>query len=122
MEGKKQTRGMAPCFAAIVAVALSLSVATAARAQTFDNLTFHTITPCRIFDTRPSQGGTGALAAGETRGFDVFGATLSTQGGNSSGCALPEMTSDGVAQTIAIAVNLSTVDPQGGGTLKGWAG
>lgn len=122
MEGEKDVRGMTSGLAAIVAIVSSLCGATGARAQNFDNLVFHTVTPCRLFDTRISQGGTGPLASQEIRGFNVFGATLSSQGGDPSGCGLPELTTDGVPQTIAIAVTMASLSPQGSGTLKMWAG
>ena len=104
---------------AVIAVALLAAAGTGvAHAQSFDNLVLNTITPCRLFDTR---GGTGPLAAGETRGFNVFGSDLSSQGGSATGCGIPELLS-GVPQTFAIAVNIVAANPQGLGNLKGFAG
>ena len=106
--------------------AISLLIATGAgaqdlAAQTFNNLVLNTITPCRIVDTRITASGDHPLVAGETRGFNVFGTDLSSQGGASTGCAIPGLSS-GIPQTFAIAVNLVAVTPQSLGTLKGWAG
>jgi hypothetical protein len=85
------------------------------------NQAFHTVTPCRVIDTRTTSAGHTPLGAGETRGFSVFGADLSAQGGSSSGCGIPQLIA-GAPQTYAIAINIVAVDPQGQGTLKGWAG
>ena len=98
---------------------LTLSCTPSALAQNIDHLVFHTITPCRIIDTRvPST----PLGSNEARGFNVFGTNLSSQGGSTSGCGLPELAGDGSAQTMAIAVNVIAINPQGSGNLKGWAG
>jgi hypothetical protein len=107
----------------VVSLVASLVVgfAESARAQSFDNLVLNTITPCRLFDTRVVNGGTGPLSAGEVRGFNVFGSDLSSQGGSLTGCGIPELVS-GVPQTFAIAVNIVAANPQGIGTLKGFAG
>src|SRR5262249_6312584 len=76
---------------------------------------------CKLFDTRPGAGGTGPLATGETRGFNVFGSSLSSQGGSSTGCGIPEL-NNSLPQTFAIAVNIVVIGPQGNGTLQGRAG
>jgi len=89
-------------------------------AQEFDDLIFHTVTPCRLFDTRLTAAG--PLAVNETRGFNVFGSGLTGQGGEATGCGLPTLLSNGDPQTIAIAVNVVAVSPQSIGNLKGWAG
>jgi len=85
-------------------------------------LMLHELTPCVLFDTRPSQGGTGALAANEARTFHVVGSTsdFASQGGTAGGCGIPGF--DGTTpQTEMVFLNLVAVDPAGGGNLKVWA-
>lgn len=69
---------------------------------------------CVLFDTRESQGGTGALAAGETRKFSLVG-DLTGQGGD-AGCAV----SSGGFPVEAYHLNLVAIDPAGAGNLKAW--
>jgi len=58
--------------------------------DTTQDYVFTPVTPCRIFDTRPTGAG-GAFAAGETREYFVYGTTaISNQGGNPAGCASPK--------------------------------
>jgi hypothetical protein len=102
-------------FGAVSLFALVAAGAAPARAQFFDDLVLHTVTPCRLWDTR----NTTPISAGATRGFNVFGSNLSSQGGNSSGCGLP---STAPATTIAVAINFVATNSAGAGTLKGWAG
>lgn len=109
------------CGRTIVTMWLLALANGSAWAQNFDNLLFHSLTPCRIIDTRHTSGGDHPLASTETRGFNVFG-DLSNQGGSNTGCGLPEFDVSGNPQTIAIAVNFAAVNPQGIGNLKGWAG
>jgi hypothetical protein len=92
-----------------------------ASAQSFDELVLNTVPVCKLFDTKPAFGGTGPMASGETRSFNVFGNDLSSQGGSATGCGIPEL-NNGIPQTFAIAVNIIVNGPQGDGKLKGWAG
>jgi hypothetical protein len=107
---------------AILALAFGLLPPGVAQAATGDPLVFHELTPCAVFDTRPSQGGTGALAGGESRTFHVVGSTsdFASQGGTPGGCGIPGF--DGTTpQTEMVYLNLVSVDPAGGGNLKVWA-
>ena len=63
---------------------------------------FHTVTPCRLVDTRNAAGPTGgpALAAGAVRELPVAGA-----------CGVP-------ASAVAVAVNLTVVTPSTAGFLE----
>ena len=54
-----------------------------------DDLIYVAVEPCRLTDTRPSEGGTGPLPVDSSRNFLVYGADLSSQGGNATGCAHP---------------------------------
>jgi len=63
---------------------------------------FHTLTPCRVADTRSPAGSFGgpALAAGVPRAFDVTAA----------GCGVPP-------EAVAVALNVTVVAPTAAGTL-----
>jgi hypothetical protein len=107
---------------AVLALALGLLPPGVAQAATGDPLVFQELTPCALFDTRPSQGGTGALAGGESRTFHVVGSTsdFAAQGGTAGGCGIPGF--DGSSpQTEMVYLNLVAVDPAAGGNLKVWA-
>lgn len=77
------------------------------------NQTFTPVTPCKIFDSRPVQGGTGAFAANETRTILVTGDT-EPQGGADGGCGLPYA-------ATAVQVNFVVIDPVATGSIKLWA-
>jgi hypothetical protein len=106
---------------------LPLGGAAAARAQLpgplATNLTFNSIQPCRIIDTRLAGG---ALSPGVNRMFNVVGVSaigsLDSQGGNHNGCPIPGFsggpTSLGTVQ--AVAVNLIAVGATGPGDLLAW--
>jgi hypothetical protein len=107
---------------AVLALSLGLLPPGVAQAATGDPLVFQELTPCALFDTRPSQGGTGALAGGESRTFHVVGSTsnFAAQGGTAGGCGIPGF-SGGDPQTEMVYLNLVAVDPAAGGNLKVWA-
>jgi hypothetical protein len=66
-----------------------------------NDLVYTALTPCRLFDTRPSQGGTGAIASGTSRTFDTAraGGNFASQGGkNNSDCGVPT----GVSAVVVI--------------------
>ena len=77
-----------------------------------DNQTFTPITPCRIFNSRPDQGGTGKFTANETRTIQVT-ADTSGQGGDGV-CGIP-------TTATAVATNISVTQPDAQGNLKVWA-
>jgi len=93
----------------------ALIAVSPAAAQNFDDLVLHTVTPCRLWDTR----NTSPIPANTTRNFNVFGNNFSGQGGNAAGCGLP-VTSP--ASVVAVAINFVATNSAGNGTLKGWAG
>jgi hypothetical protein len=107
---------------AVVALAFGLLPLGVAQAATGDPLVFQELTPCALFDTRPSQGGTGALDGGESRTFHVVGSTsdFAAQGGTAGGCGIPGFAGSS-PQTEMVYLNLVAVDPSGGGNLKIWA-
>ena len=80
------------------------------------DLVFTPVTPCRIFDTRTSQGGTGPIPAAGIKGFAVWGQTsFSAQGGAAGNCGLVATNN-----TAAVAVNLTVVLPAAGGFITAY--
>ena len=77
-----------------------------------EDYVYTAVTPCRIVDTRPSQGGSGIIPGKSSRDFYVYGdgTTIGSQGGNSSGCASPR------GEPRAVHIN-ATVVPQANGFL-----
>ena len=72
-----------------------------------DNLVYVAVDPCRLADTRPTEGGTGALSVGSSRNFSVYGADLSGQGGDASGCLHPREASG--VEPVAISAYVVAV-------------
>jgi hypothetical protein len=71
------------------------------------DLVYTPVTPCRILDTRPSQGGTGPIAANGTKNFLIWGqTTFAGQGGAASNCGIVAG-----SNTAAVAVNFTVVSP-----------
>lgn len=77
------------------------------------NQTFTPVTPCKIYDSRPQQGGSGVFATNEIRTITVTGDTPA-QGGTQGGCGIPH-------EATAVQMNFVIVDPLGTGSLKLWA-
>ena len=80
------------------------------------DLVYTPVTPCRVFDSRVSQGGPGPIAANTQRNVFVAGAVanFAVQGGTVGGCGVP------IGATSAI-VNFVTVLPAGPGNIRAWA-
>jgi len=94
-------------------IALVLSALPAA-AQNQHDMTFHTVPPCTVVDTRVVGG---AFAVGETRTYNVVGTgSLAAQGGSATGCSVPGF-SNGIAQVQAVALNVVAVTPTGVGYI-----
>jgi len=77
-----------------------------------DDLVYTPVVPCRIVDTRTSQGGPGAIGSFATYDIKVWVASggFSAQGGDASNCNIP-------ANPAAVALNFAAVDPAGPGNL-----
>ncbi len=77
-------------------------------------LTYTSITPCRIVDTRASGAG-GAFTAGQQRTFQVSGtgSGFAAQGGTSGGCGLP-------ADAVAVEASITAVGPAGVGYARAY--
>jgi hypothetical protein len=69
-------------------------------------------TPCRLFDTRPTQNGLGALIPGVTRTYSAT-APVAQQGGP-GGCTAP-------SGTAVAMIQISTISPPAAGLLQGGA-
>lgn len=103
--------------ALFLASALSLLTSVSAHAQAPD-LTYHTVAPCVVVDTRVAVG---AFAANETRTYTVVGSgSLASQGGSSSGCGVPGF-SNSIPQVQAVALNIVAINPTTAGHLQAWA-
>jgi hypothetical protein len=77
------------------------------------DLVYTPITPCRVFDTRPTQGGTGPIAAAGTKSFRIYGVTTyAGQGGTASNCGITAGDN-----TAAVAMNVTVVTPAAGGFI-----
>ena len=85
------------------------------------NLLYTSMQPCRLFDTRVAGG---ELVTNTSRQFNAVGVSsagsLSSQGGDPSGCPIPGFDSYALAQVQAIAINLAVVSPSGTGVLTAW--
>jgi len=92
---------------ALVSLSTTILLATSSiPAQAQENLIYVPVSPCRIVDTRPGQGGEGAISAGTSRRFLVSGA-VSSQGGTSAGCPAPRPGSPLAVSAYVTAVPLS---------------
>jgi len=79
------------------------------------DLVYTPVTPCRLFDSRVSQGGPGPIAANSQWNVFVAGsANFFAQGGTPMGCSVP------IGATSAI-INFVTVLPAGPGNIRAWA-
>jgi hypothetical protein len=109
----------------LVAAAFFVLSIAPANAQP-DDLLFVPLPPCRVIDTRSASGG--GLAPDVARPFFFRGPTRNysaspNQGGNSAGCGIPDLTSDGAPEenlAKAVALNIVAVSPQGPGHLTAW--
>lgn len=93
----------------------ALLLAMPAAAQNQHDMTFHTVPPCTVVDTRLAGG---AFSVGETRAYNVAGAiNLTSQGGSStSGCGIPGWSSN-IAQAQAVELAISGINPAGSGYI-----
>jgi hypothetical protein len=103
----------------ILIVAAFVAVSTNAIAQlgsASSDLVYTPVTPCRIFDTRQSQGGTGSIAAAGTKNFVVWGQTsYAAQGGKNTNCGITAG-----SDTAAVAINVTVVTPAAGGFVTAY--
>jgi hypothetical protein len=103
----------APLVAAVAAPRL---VTAPVLGESDNHLLFVPVAPCRLIDTRLSGG---ALAAGETRSFQVAGTSgFDDQGGTLGGCGVPIGAAEPMAP--AVVINFVAVSPSGPGHLRAW--
>lgn len=101
-------------FTAVCLAALSAAMAFAQA----PDLTYHTVTPCTVVDTRVAGG---AFAANETRTYNVTGSgSFASQGGSTTGCGVPGF-SNNIAQVQAVALTLTALNSSGGGYVAAHA-
>ena len=102
----------------LVLTAACLATLTASAIFSQDpDLTYHTVTPCLVLDTRVAGG---AFAANETRTYNIVGtASLASQGGSTTGCGIPGF-SNNIPQAQAVAVNVVVITPGGAGHLQAY--
>nr|MDP9120228.1 hypothetical protein [Acidobacteriota bacterium] len=78
---------------AVLALLAAPQTARPATAQPLaSSLTYTAVAPCRILDTRSSQGGAGPLVPGQVRTVNVAGGSsgdFTGQGGHPGGCSVP---------------------------------
>ena len=100
-------------FAALVTFA---STAFAQLGSAASDLVFTPITPCRVLDTRSSQGGTGSIPAAGTKHFTIWGAaSYAAQGGSPTNCGI-----NAGADVAAVAMNFTVVTPAAGGFITAY--
>jgi hypothetical protein len=87
-------------------LAATLGVLSVAPSFAQPDLTYHTVTPCTLVDTRTTGG---AFSPGETRTYNVAGS-----------CGVPAW-SNNIAQAQAVALNMTAISPNGPGNLKAYA-
>ena len=90
----------------------------------YADLVFTAVTPCRILDSRVSQGGTGPWPSGSTNSLKIgpypsagggYATGTGAQGGSATGCGLDALAGPGKIAVIMVAV--STVAQSGAGYL-----
>lgn len=104
----------------ILSAVLGLFMATSAFAQfgysTTSDAVYTPVTPCRLFDSRPSEGGLGLINAGNTAIYYIWGLTsYAFQGGAATNCGL-----DAGIETEAVAMNITVVNPTSGGFVTAY--
>jgi hypothetical protein len=104
----------------ILSAVLGLFMATSVFAQfgysTTSDAVFTPVAPCRLFDTRTKEGGTGPIAAAGTKGFYIWGqSSYAAQGGSATNCGI-----DAGTETEAVAMNITVVTPNAGGFITAY--
>ena len=81
--------------------------------DSFQDLVYVPIQPCRIVDTRLTSGGPGPLIGSSVTAFDAVAPSFAPQGGAATDCGIP-------AGVGAIAVNVAMVNAKGVGDIRAW--
>jgi hypothetical protein len=100
-----------------VATLVTMSISSFAQLGSADkDLVYTPVTPCRVLDTRTTQGGTGAIAANGTKHFKIWGQTsFVAQGGSATNCSLTAG-----SDVAAVAMNFTVVTPTAGGFITAY--
>ena len=108
---------MRKIFAVLSFALLSTSSAFAQLGSLSSDLVFTPITPCRVLDTRPSQGGSGPIAAAGTKHFKIWDAAsgYAFQGGSPTNCGITAG-----SNVAAVAMNFTVVTPAAGGFITAY--
>ena len=108
---------MMKTFALALTTLLAVSTSAFAQLGSADkDLVYTPVTPCRVLDTRTSQGGTGAITAAGTKHFKIWGQTsYATQGGSPTNCGLTAS-----SDVAAVAMNFTVVTPAAGGFITAY--
>lgn len=107
---------MKKVFSVFTAMLMFASTAFAQIGSLDQDLIFIPITPCRIFDTRPSEGGTGAIPTNGTKNFIVSGTTsYAAQGGANTNCGVVDSTN-----VAAAAINMTVASYGAGGYITAY--
>jgi hypothetical protein len=103
-------------FRVLAALLTFTSTAFAEIGSASSDLVFTPVTPCRLFDTRTTSGGTGPIPGGSAKDFAVWGtASFAAQGGAATNCGITAG-----ADTASIAVNMTVVLPAAGGYITAY--
>lgn len=107
---------MKKLFILLAAVLTFITTAFAQIGSATADLVFTPVTPCRLFDTRTTSGGTGPIVGGAAKNFVVWGATsFAAQGGAATNCGIVAG-----ANTASIAVNMTVVLPPTAGFITAY--
>jgi hypothetical protein len=107
---------MKKLFILLAAMLTFTSTAFAEIGSLAADLVYTPITPCRVLDTRPSQGGTGPIAAAGTKTFQIWGAaSYAPQGGSPTNCGITAG-----SNVAAVAMNVTVVTPAAGGFITAY--
>jgi hypothetical protein len=100
-----------------IAALVTISTSSFAQLGSADkDLVYTPVTPCRVLDTRTSQGGTGAIVASGTKHFKIWGqTTYAAQGGKNSDCGITAG-----SDVAAVAMNFTVVTPAAGGFITAY--
>jgi hypothetical protein len=103
--------------------ALLVGAAPAAAQMLAPNLSYTSVLPCRVFDTRSSTNG--KLIHGVAQTFNVVGGdvnptTFTSQGGHGGGCSLPGFDTNSLPQVQAVVFNFVAVGSAGAGDIVAW--
>jgi hypothetical protein len=104
---------MKKLFVLLAAMLTFTSTAFAQIGSLSSDLVYTPVTPCRVLDTRPSQGGPGSIPAGGTISYYVGNlSSFAGQGGAASNCGIPN-----TLNVAAVSVNFTVVTPAAGGYI-----